>query len=53
MLNDDLRSRLNLCFSAEEIKRAMRSILDSKAPGLDIVNAIQQFFVGDDIVNAI
>ena len=57
VLNDDLRSQLNLSFSADEIKRALWSIPDSKAPGLEGYN--NKFYkaawpvMGNDIVSTI
>ena len=56
ILSESLRELLNLTFSKEEIKAAMWSIPDDKAPGLDGFNT--KFYnaswdiVGDDVVQA-
>ena len=57
ILNDDMRLQLNLSFSADEIKCALWSIPNDKAPSLDGYNS--KFYkstwpvIGDDIIKAI
>ena len=57
VLNDVLRGQLNLSFSPDEIKHALWSILNGKAPGMDSYHS--KFFKADwrviraDVISAI
>lgn len=57
VLNQEQRDLLNLSFSAQEIKEALWSIPDDKAPGLDGFNSAfykaSWSVVGEDMVQAI
>ena len=57
VLNGGLRAKLNLSFSFDEIKNALWSIPDGKAPGLDGYNSkfykVAWPIVGKDVIDAI